>query len=86
VPLRPAPHFAPEFSDKQAVSIRALFDHAFQCYSFVAAPASTYAGPASCVSTFDPATVPGQLPPGSDELIDQLVYLAEVLGHRSQMA
>src|SRR5437879_4677714 len=40
--------------------------------------------PASRAGPFDPATVPGQFPPGTDERIDQFIYLAEVLGHRPQ--
>ena len=40
---------------------------------------------ASRACPFDPPAVPGQFPPGPDELIDQLVDLAEVLGHRPQL-
>ena len=34
----------------------------------------------SCVSSFDPSSVPGQFPPGTDERIYELVDLPEVLG------
>jgi hypothetical protein len=35
---------------------------------------------ASCLSSFDPASVRREFPPGADELVHQLVDLAEVLG------
>ena len=38
-----------------------------------------------CPGPFDPASVPGQLPAGTDEFIDQFVDLAQVLGDCPQV-